>query len=57
MGGLGSMHGSDQKGIQNCSLKTGRVHLEDLGVDGSIILQWILKNRVASCGLDSFSSG
>jgi hypothetical protein len=28
--------------------------LKDLGVDGCIILKWILKNRVGASGLDSF---
>jgi hypothetical protein len=32
------------------SLKV-RDHLEDLGIDGKIILEWILRNRVGGCGL------
>jgi hypothetical protein len=35
----------------------GRDHLEDLGVDGKIILECILGNRVGRCGLDSSGSG
>jgi hypothetical protein len=35
-----------------------RDHLQDLGVDASTLLQWILKrNRVYGCGLDSTGSG
>jgi hypothetical protein len=30
----------------------GRDHVEDLGVDGKIILDWILGKNVGSCGLD-----
>jgi hypothetical protein len=32
----------------------GGVHLEDLGIDGRIILE---RNNVGSCGLDSYGSG
>jgi len=35
----------------------GRDHLEDLGVDGKIILEWILGHRVLSCGLHASGSG
>jgi len=28
-----------------------RDHLEDLGVDGRIILRWILKNKLRGCRL------
>jgi hypothetical protein len=34
-------HEGDEKCIQNFSLKPGRENLEDLGVDGRIILAWI----------------
>jgi hypothetical protein len=34
----------------------GRDHLDDLGVDGRIILERIL-NKVEKCGLDSSASG
>jgi hypothetical protein len=30
----------------------GRDYSENLGVDRRIILEWILGNRVGSCGLD-----
>jgi hypothetical protein len=30
----------------------GRDYLEDLGADGMIILKWILRKSVRSCGLD-----
>jgi hypothetical protein len=33
---------------------TGRDHSEDLGVDGKIILEWILGTWVGRCGLDLF---
>jgi hypothetical protein len=34
----------------------GLFHLEDVGVDGEIISEWI-SNRVRGCGLDSTASG
>jgi len=30
----------------------GRYYLEDLGIDGRIILEWILGNKVGMCGLN-----
>jgi hypothetical protein len=38
------------------SLK-GRDHKDNLAVDGRIILEWILGNRVGRCEMDSFGSG
>jgi hypothetical protein len=35
----------------------GRDHLEDLGIDRKRILEYILGNRVGSCGLDASGSG
>jgi hypothetical protein len=35
----------------------GGDHLEDLGIDGVIILKWLLKNRMGQHGLDSLQSG
>jgi hypothetical protein len=35
----------------------GKGHSENLGVDGKIILEWILGNRVVRWGLDSRGSG
>jgi len=34
----------------------GRENLEDLDVDGKIILEWILGNRVGGRGLDASGS-
>jgi hypothetical protein len=34
--------------------KKGRDHSEDLGVDGKIILEWILRNRVRKWGLGAW---
>jgi len=43
MGEVCSMQGRDKKCIQNFYWKTkGRDHAEDLGIDGKIILNWIL---------------
>jgi hypothetical protein len=36
---------------------TGRDHLEDLGIDGKIILKWILEKKVECYGVDSYNSG
>jgi hypothetical protein len=33
---------TDEKGVQNLKSLRGRDHSEDLGVDGRIILNWIL---------------
>jgi len=35
----------------------GRDYSEDLSVDGCIILEWILGNRLGRCGLDASGSG
>jgi hypothetical protein len=35
----------------------GRVHSEELGVNGKIILEWILGSRTGRCGLDAAGSG
>jgi hypothetical protein len=36
----------------------GGDHSEDLGVDGKILLEWILhRNRVGMCGLDLTDAG
>jgi hypothetical protein len=44
MGGVCSTHGRDEKFRQYFGWKKlkGRDHSEDLGVDGRIILDWIL---------------
>jgi hypothetical protein len=34
-----------------------RGHMEELGVDGKMILEWILGNRAGRCGLYSSGSG
>jgi hypothetical protein len=38
------------------SLK-GRAHSQDLGVDGRLLLQWILGNMVRGYGLDPSGPG
>jgi hypothetical protein len=46
MDGSRSTHGTDEKNIQNFGRKKtlrGRDHLENLGVDGKIILEWSLE--------------
>jgi len=35
----------------------GRDHLEDVGTDGRIILEWNLKMGVEKCGVDASGSG
>jgi hypothetical protein len=35
----------------------GKDHSEDIGIDGRIILEWILGNRVGKFELDSSGSG
>jgi hypothetical protein len=47
-----SAHGGDEKYIQNVGLESvkGRRHWEDLGIDGRLILKWILEK--ARLGLD-----
>jgi len=35
----------------------GRDHLKNLGLEGRMILEWILVNGVEKCGLDASSSG
>jgi hypothetical protein len=34
----------------------GKKSLGNLGVDGTMILEWILGNRMVSCGLDAVGS-
>jgi hypothetical protein len=53
-----STYGRDEKGIHNLSgnLK-GRVHLVELGVNGKIILQWILGKEGGMYGLHASGSG
>jgi len=42
--------------FQSENLK-GRDQLEDLGVDGRILLEWTLGNRTGRCGLNASGSG
>jgi hypothetical protein len=35
----------------------GRNHEEDLGVDGIMILEWILGNRLGKCGVNAYGLG
>jgi hypothetical protein len=48
MGGACSAHGGDEKCIQNFGWKTLREKsiLKDVGVDGKITLEWILREIV-----------
>jgi hypothetical protein len=43
MGGACSMYGTDEKCVLNSESLKGRDHLGEEGVDGRIILNWILK--------------
>jgi hypothetical protein len=54
MGGACSTHRRDEKCVQN---PKGREHSEDIGIDGRIVLEWILGKRVGKCGLDASGSG
>jgi len=40
-----SMHRRDEKCTQNFGQKIWRDHSEDLGVDGEVILEWILGEK------------
>jgi hypothetical protein len=59
MGRVYSTHGRDDESLQNFGRKNlnERDHLEDLSVDGKIILEWILGNRVERCGMAASGSG
>jgi len=53
------MYGQEERRIQGFgggNLK-GKDHLEDPGIDGNIILRWILRKRVGGHGLDRSGSG
>jgi hypothetical protein len=46
MGGASIRHRRDGKCIRNFTWKPeGKRHLGDLGIDGSVILKWILKKQ------------
>jgi len=55
MGGACGTHrrGEMHTKFRSESLK-GRDHSQDLGIDGKVILEWILGERVGRCGLGSF---
>jgi hypothetical protein len=59
MGGTCSIHGRDENIYNILFGKPERKRpFEDLGVNGRIIFEWILKrNGVGRCGLDSSGSG
>jgi hypothetical protein len=42
MGETYSTYGKDEKCIYMFEILKGKAHSEDLGVDGNIILEWIL---------------
>jgi hypothetical protein len=51
------MHGREvHMKLQFENLK-GSDHMEHLGIDGRIILEWILGKQAGRCGLDSSGSG
>jgi len=54
MGGVCSTYGEEERGIQGCSVENlrKRDRLEDSGVDGSIILKWVIRKWDGEHGLD-----
>jgi hypothetical protein len=54
MGGACNMHGGDDKCIQHFLLESlkGREHSKYVGINGRIILKWILGYRFGGYGLN-----
>jgi hypothetical protein len=58
MDGLNDTYGRDKRCIQCFGGKPeGRYYLEDLRIDGRIILKWEIRNNMGWHGLDSPGSG
>ena len=59
MRGIFSAYWEEEKYMQGVEKHKERDQLKDLGVDGRVMLKWIIKksNRIVKYGLDSSGSG